>query len=232
MNGYKAVLVDAGGTLWFEAKTAGGVWRDILSSLGVEVSLARAEEAEQAVSKRLPSEYVALETSGVRATRGQIEELFMEWARAIARELGFDMDVGALCRAATDGFAGASTLYRDTKPILEALHGSYRLAIVSNGAGQERIARRLGIDGYFETIIGSFHVGVHKPMPEIYHLALSAVGVQPREAVMVGDNWEGDVQGAEAVGIKAMHLLRDGAVSLGPSAISDLWGLVQFLEGR
>ena len=63
-------------------------------------------------------------------------------------------------------------------------------------------------------------------------MALSAVGVQPREAVMVGDNWEDDVQGAEAVGIKAMHLLRDGAVSLGPSAISDLWGLVQFLEGR
>lgn len=67
-------------------------------------------------------------------------------------------------------------------------------------------------------------------MPEMFHLALSALDVGPQQAVMVGDTWAADVVGAEAVGIKALHIVRDGQPSASSDAIRDLWGLVRFLE--
>jgi len=45
---------------------------------------------------------------------------------------------------------------------------------------------------------------VGKPSREFYHLACSAMGMKPEETVMVGDDIEGDVLGAQEAGIKAV----------------------------
>ena len=231
MSDLDAVLLDAGATLWSTAKTAAEIWREVLSSIGVDVPLA---EADLKVANRLDPEYVALETSGPRARPEEdIRALFTTWQRQVVGELGLEIgDDGlydGLYDAVDEGFDRGARLYPDTVPVLEELHGSHRLAIVSNGVNQARTSRHLGIDRYFDEVIGSLHVGARKPMPEIFHLALAALDVGPEQAVMVGDTWEADVGGAEAVGIKALHIVRDGRQSASPDAISDLWGLVRFL---
>ena len=70
------------------------------------------------------------------------------------------------------------------------------MAIVSDGVYQEEAARRMGIAEYFNAIIGSIHVGVRKPMPEKFPMALSRLNVSPEQAVVVSDNWETDVKGS------------------------------------
>jgi putative hydrolase of the HAD superfamily len=231
MSGYKAVLFDAGGTLWRATKNTVQVWHDALSATGLDASLSRVEEAFPAVVERTAADWDAVETAGVPNRPEELRALFMRFDRELIAQLELRVDPDQFHAATRLVWESQSEVYIDTAAVLERLQGSYRMAIVSNGANQEQTARRLQIARYFDEIIGSLHVGLRKPMPEIFHLALSALGVKAEQAVMVGDNWEADVVGAEAAGIKALHIVRDGRPSPRPDAIEDLWGVVRFLEG-
>lgn len=86
--------------------------------------------------------------------------------------------------------------------------------VVSNSEGTvEAELRRAGLcqvgtgDGVaVELVLDSSVVGVAKPDPGIFRLALDAVGVAPERAVHVGDSLTADVRGAEAAGIRPLHL--------------------------
>jgi putative hydrolase of the HAD superfamily len=81
----------------------------------------------------------------------------------------------------------------------------YRLGVVSNAEG--RVARDLdsaGYDGIFETVVDSHVVGVEKPDPEIFRIALERLGARPETAVFLGDVPSVDVVGARAAGLTAI----------------------------
>jgi putative hydrolase of the HAD superfamily len=93
---------------------------------------------------------------------------------------------------------------------LRALAGlGVQLAVVSNADGTvEQQLRDDGIgqvgpgDGVvFAAVLDSRVVGVAKPDPAIFRLALEALGVEPHHAVHVGDTPAADVDGARAAGI-------------------------------
>jgi len=68
--------------------------------------------------------------------------------------------------------------------------------------------------GLWELIDGaasSAVVGEAKPSPGVFHAALELAGVEPGEAVHVGDSVENDVRGARAAGIRAVLVDRSGA---------------------
>ena len=69
----------------------------------------------------------------------------------------------------------------------------------------------LGIGRYLETVAISGEVGSGKPDPEIFGVALTALGVPPHRAAHVGDSLESDVRGAVRAGIHAVWLNRRGA---------------------
>ena len=54
-------------------------------------------------------------------------------------------------------------------------------------------------------IIDSGVVGVHKPSAEIFRHALEPMGVQPEQALYVGDTLRYDVAGARAAGLVPVH---------------------------
>lgn len=108
-------------------------------------------------------------------------------------------------------------MHDDTPAVLAALAGrGLRLAVVSNADG--RIAAALaasGIDRHFAAVIDSHVVGVEKPDPRIFRMALDACGVEPAAALFVGDIYEIDVRGARDAGMDAVlidPLSRYGAV--------------------
>ncbi|MBI4416241.1 MAG: HAD-IA family hydrolase [Euryarchaeota archaeon] len=71
----------------------------------------------------------------------------------------------------------------------------------------------LGIIGFrsrFDSITTSEEVGVGKPNPKAFRLALQKAGCRPGEAVYVGDSPVRDVRGAKALGMRAIHLARTG----------------------
>ena len=54
-------------------------------------------------------------------------------------------------------------------------------------------------------------VGISKPNPDIFRFALADAGVNPTEAVHVGDIYEADVLGARRAGMKGVLIDRDGS---------------------
>jgi putative hydrolase of the HAD superfamily len=56
----------------------------------------------------------------------------------------------------------------------------------------------------FDHIVISAEVGIAKPDPRIYYLALDGMGVAATEAVFV-DDFEKNIHGARAVGMQAIH---------------------------
>lgn len=116
----------------------------------------------------------------------------------------------------------------------------YRLGLISNAGDDEdvqQLARRFGIDRYFDFILTSAACSYRKPHPRIFELALSNWYFLPSEAVMVGDNLEADVRGAQKVGLYAIWLSRRAGrrtpeqMSIQPDAtLSTLYELPAFLD--
>lgn len=93
-----------------------------------------------------------------------------------------------------------------------------RLAVISNADG--RVARYLataGLADQFEFILDSALLGVEKPDPRIFEIALERLALEPDEVVYVGDTWEVDVVGALGAGIRPIYMgeePRDGATCI------------------
>jgi putative hydrolase of the HAD superfamily len=64
--------------------------------------------------------------------------------------------------------------------------------------------------GLFDAEVFSCSCGLRKPDPRIYRLALDRLGVEPREAVFVGDGANDELAGAERVGMRAILIHRPG----------------------
>jgi putative hydrolase of the HAD superfamily len=60
-------------------------------------------------------------------------------------------------------------------------------------------------DCFVQTLI-SEEVGINKPQPGIFHVALQMNGVTADEAVMIGDSYTSDIAGAKAAGIDQIWL--------------------------
>ena len=78
------------------------------------------------------------------------------------------------------------------------------VAVISNSEGfLEEILRDIGIMSLFDLVIDSGIVGVEKPDPAIFRIALDRTGVDAPHALHLGDTYATDVVGARAAGIRA-----------------------------
>jgi putative hydrolase of the HAD superfamily len=79
-----------------------------------------------------------------------------------------------------------------------------RLAVVSNSNGTLRDKMtRLGLASAFDLMVDSSEVGVEKPDPAIFNLALEQLGVTAGSVLHMGDFYEIDIVGARSAGIEA-----------------------------
>ncbi len=93
-------------------------------------------------------------------------------------------------------------------PALEQLREQgYRMSVISNSDGRvETILGDLGLRSFFEIVIDSFVVGVEKPDPKIFTLALEKLNLDPKNALYIGDLYFIDVWGANQSQIGAVHV--------------------------
>lgn len=105
-----------------------------------------------------------------------------------------------------------SRVFPDIEPALQWLEAAgYILGVISNSIGT--IAEQLGRAGlarYFRFILDSAAVGVEKPDPAIFRMALDKVNVAPAEAIFIGDSYATDVGGARRAGIRGLLIDRFG----------------------
>jgi len=102
-------------------------------------------------------------------------------------------------------------LYDDVPGALATLRAAdLRIGLVSNSARDVReFARHHGLD--VDAGISSFHHGRTKPHASIFRAVLDLLDVEPAEAVMVGDTIADDIDGALALGMRAILVDREGA---------------------
>ena len=83
------------------------------------------------------------------------------------------------------------------------------MAVLSNWHGAlHRILEARGIREFFDRVLISSEVGWSKPHPAIFRTALEELDLQPEETVHVGDSVTEDVEGALAVGMRALLIPR------------------------
>jgi len=103
--------------------------------------------------------------------------------------------------------------FPDAKPTLDDLARDFRLGLITNGPDdlQWEKLERTGLEDRFATVVISREVGVMKPDPAIFQIALDKLSVPAAESVYIGDSLTHDVAGAQAAGMKAIWLSRDSS---------------------
>jgi HAD superfamily hydrolase (TIGR01549 family) len=71
---------------------------------------------------------------------------------------------------------------------------------------QVRKLEKLNLIKYIDYLITSEEAGTEKPNKDIFELALSIMGLNADEVIMIGDSIEKDIAGANNVGIKPIYL--------------------------
>jgi HAD superfamily hydrolase (TIGR01509 family) len=104
------------------------------------------------------------------------------------------------------------TPFDDAVPLLEALHGRYKLAVITNGPADTQLDKleTAGLARYFDLFVASGGVGYAKPHHEIFRHALEGLNVEAKDACHIGDYLPNDVAGAHASGLTAVWLNRHG----------------------
>ena len=103
-------------------------------------------------------------------------------------------------------------LFDDVVPALELLkRRGIVLGVISNlRQDMGELCKQLRLEPYLDFCVTSSEAGAEKPHPPIFLAALQRAGVSANEAVHVGDQYQADVEGARAVGIRPVLLDREG----------------------
>ncbi|MDE2778423.1 MAG: HAD family hydrolase [Chloroflexota bacterium] len=151
-----------------------------------------------------------------RTTRSDSQYPFQSyttaWRDAFAeafRALGLEGDADAASHYWISNM-GERDPYPETREALEALSEKYRVVVLSNADDcfLDPVLDRLAFP--FAATMSSEGGQSYKPNPQLFHTLLNRIGVQPEEAVYVGDRQLEDIKGAREAGLGAVWINRAG----------------------
>lgn len=211
MNRIEAVFLDVGGVFHLPLHDP---IAEALTSGGIEFDPARLDDGHFA---------------GVAAIRRREMEQWKEgeWLdpAAVAYLTGYSKEIGIADRVVGKAIEVLAQVFEKPRLWARIIPGSLdalraiaatgvKVGIVSNSDGtlEERLLQE-GICQVGEgpgvpvgVICDSMAVGVSKPDPKIFEIALEALGVPAAAAIHVGDTVEADVVGAVAAGVRPIHI--------------------------
>ncbi|MFF4016002.1 HAD family hydrolase [Streptomyces sp. NPDC001843] len=226
-----AVLFDFSGTL-FRVESTESWLRAVLAESALELperelaATARALEAAGALPGGAAPVELPAELAGLWAVRDESAALHRAAYTGLSRRVPLP-DPG-LHDALYDRHMSprAWAPYPDAAEVLRTLreHG-IPVGVVSNiGWDLRPVFREHGLDAYVDTYVLSYEHGVQKPDPRLFATACEALGVDPRDVLMVGDSRPAD-GGAAALGCR-VHFVDHLPVSERPDALLPVLDLV------
>jgi HAD superfamily hydrolase (TIGR01549 family) len=135
------------------------------------------------------------------------EAIWIAFTERVVRGMGGTEPASYECAVEiTSGWARHDyfELYDDSAPALARLRrAGLKIGLVSNSARDvAEFARHHALD--VDAGLSSFHHGRTKPHASIFRAVLDLLDVRPSEAAMVGDTAEDDIEGALALGMRAV----------------------------
>jgi putative hydrolase of the HAD superfamily len=158
------------------------------------------------------------------------EEIWIAFTEQIVLGMGGDRDPAHSRACATEMVRQWErhenfSLYEDALPVLAELRRhDLRIGLISNGQRDlDEFVDHHALE--VDAVVGSKAHGRVKPHASIFAAALQALDVAPEETAMVGDSYEDDIEGARALGIRAILLDRDEQYPHAPDRIDTLLAL-------
>ena len=215
-NAVKTVLFDLDDTLFDHSHCAGAALAGVRR---LHPSFAALDEAE---FTRRHAEILEVLHLDVLAGKIDLDAARVERFRRLYASAGHDADPDLATRTALtyrEGYIASRREVGGASALLRAIRQHARVVVVSNNLlfEQQEKLRDCGLDRYVDVLVVSEEVGVSKPHAKIFEVALSRAGSLPDEAVMIGDSWANDIEGARRLGIRAIWFTRTDASSPDPS---------------
>jgi HAD superfamily hydrolase (TIGR01549 family) len=205
---------------------------------GARAALAGVHASHECFQRRSFTELEAnharsLEELHARVVSGElnIDAARLERFRRLFESAGVDADDDLLQQAAAAYRARYLASRRPAAgalPLLAALKPRVTIGIVSNNLleEQQEKVRLCGFEPYVDALIVSEEAGVAKPDPAIFAIALDRLGGEASRAVMIGDSWQNDVEGARAANIRVIWINRTGGpMPSRPSGVREIKAL-------
>lgn len=141
---------------------------------------------------------------------------FLRFYKPIERLAFSDERLAEMAHEMGREFLRLTNIYFSVLPgadeVVRLLAQKYPLTIISNGFKEVQYYKfeHSGLADCFAHTIISEEVGINKPQPEIFRIALDLNGVTADEAVMIGDSYSSDIAGAKNAGIDQIWVMGDG----------------------
>lgn len=217
---YRLLCLDAGFTLLSPRRTLADALSGVLAEDGHAITEDELRAAWDEADRFFWDEY---HTPGndTWTDDQRIEEYWRRYHGIMLERLGVQGRREMLDRILSSQFSTDSwEPYPDVQPALEAVRAmdGVQIGVVSDwGSNLHGIVTELGLDRWVDFVLPSGQVGVAKPNPAFYRMALDRAGVQPQDALMVGDSYRADVRGAWGAGMDAVWLDRHEGMTITPA---------------
>ena len=192
------VFFDLDHTLWDFDKNSGLAFERVFKAFSIPLKLADFLEVYEPINLQYWRLYREEQVDKQSLRRGRLNDAFAKFELTYPIETIDAMAVQYIEELPKDNF-----LFDGTEDLLDYLKPKYKLHLITNGfhGVQHRKLQNSGIAHYFDTVTTSEDVGAKKPNPKVFHHALKLADVNAQNAVMIGDSFEADILGAEAVGL-------------------------------
>jgi putative hydrolase of the HAD superfamily len=144
-----------------------------------------------------------------RLERGELSarELWTDLRARARTELGVELTLEGLASS----FAGTWRVRQPMVDLVRELRPHIRVVLLTNNVAELGIVWRgmIPVEELFDAVIDSSAVGMRKPDPRIFQLALEAAGARAEESVFIDDS-PANVRAAEELGLTAIHFTDEG----------------------
>ena len=185
------------------------LWNTLAACTSAANPMVRLLEAARAAGAADPGRLLAEST--MRRPLPGIAEAVREMESRLGRPLARGEERARLL-ALWERACGLNRVFDDVEPVLRRLRERYRLGLISNTQSFDmEFWRRSPARGLMEVEILSCEEGALKPDRRLFERFAAALGVAPGHILMVGDNSDDDIRGAQAAGFQAVRIRRPPA---------------------
>ena len=194
----RAILLDFGGTLDSDGEHWLDRFYELYDQAGFDLSRAEIKRAFYDADQ-LCYRHPLVVSMGLRSLMKH--HVRLQFATLNLKDLAKEKEIIERFCAKTE-----RTLRRNAQ-LLRCLKPVYRLGVISNFYGNvAALCREASLADSLDVILDSATVGISKPDPEIFRIALRELNLIPAQAFFVGDSYERDIAPARKLGMKTIWL--------------------------